>query len=95
MYKAIPTCEYDQNSSGSSLFPHSYHPSTDMKWKREADLDLHRRKALQYTIIRPGGLVDEPTNGKCELGTPQLGKVVSLSSISTEIYSTNFLESSF
>ncbi|KAJ9126024.1 hypothetical protein QFC24_002296 [Naganishia onofrii] len=48
---------------------------TYMKWKREADLDLHRRKALQYTIIRPGGLVDEPTNGKCELGTPQLGRV--------------------
>ncbi|KAJ9118659.1 hypothetical protein QFC22_003879 [Naganishia vaughanmartiniae] len=46
-----------------------------LKWKREADLDLHRRKALQYTIIRPGGLVDEPTNGKCELGTPQLGRV--------------------
>ncbi|KAJ9110871.1 hypothetical protein QFC19_001380 [Naganishia cerealis] len=46
-----------------------------MKWKREADLDLHRRKALQYTIIRPGGLIDEPTNGKCELGTPQLGRV--------------------
>jgi hypothetical protein len=48
-----------------------------MKYKRLADLDLHARKALQYTIIRPGGLTDAPTTGKCELGTPQLGSVVS------------------
>jgi hypothetical protein len=47
-----------------------------MKYKRMADLDLHARKALQYTIIRPGGLIDDLTNGKCELGTPQLGRVV-------------------
>ncbi|GHJ89356.1 hypothetical protein NliqN6_5758 [Naganishia liquefaciens] len=46
-----------------------------MKYKRLADLDLHKRKALQYTIIRPGGLTDDATNGKCELGTPQLGRV--------------------
>ena len=49
-----------------------------MKYKRLADLDLHKRKALQYTIIRPGGLTDDATNGKCELGTPQLGRVVRL-----------------
>ncbi|KAI5451353.1 hypothetical protein NCC49_001946 [Naganishia albida] len=48
---------------------------TYMKYKRLADLDLHARKALKYTIIRPGGLTDDSTNGKCELGTPQLGKV--------------------
>lgn len=49
-----------------------------MKYKRLADLNLYKRKALQYTIIRPGGLTDDPTNGKCELGTPQLGRVVRL-----------------
>lgn len=48
-----------------------------MHYKRLADLDLHARKSLQYTIIRPGGLTDDPTDGKCELGTPQLGRVVS------------------
>ncbi|KAJ9101240.1 hypothetical protein QFC21_003459 [Naganishia friedmannii] len=64
-----------RNPLATSLAKASIIRATDLKWKREADLDLHRRKALQYTIIRPGGLVDEPTNGKCELGTPQLGRV--------------------
>jgi len=49
-----------------------------MKYKRLADLDLYARKSLRFTIIRPGGLTDEGTNGKCELGRPQLGRVVSL-----------------
>jgi nucleoside-diphosphate-sugar epimerase len=53
---------------------------TDMKYKRMADLDLYARKSLRFTIIRPGGLTDEESNGKCELGRPQLGQVVSISS---------------
>jgi hypothetical protein len=48
-----------------------------MKYKRLADLDLYARKSLRFTIIRPGGLTDEKTDGRCELGRPQLGKVVS------------------
>ena len=47
-----------------------------MKYKRMADLDLYARKALRFTIIRPGGLTDEKSDGKCELGRPQLGQVV-------------------
>lgn len=47
-----------------------------MKYKRLADLDLYARKSLRFTIIRPGGLSDDKTDGKCELGKPQLGKVV-------------------
>lgn len=46
-----------------------------MKYKRLADLDLYARKSLRFTIIRPGGLTDEKTDGRCELGRPQLGKV--------------------
>jgi hypothetical protein len=49
-----------------------------MKYKRLADLDLYARKSLRFTIIRPGGLTDEETDGRCELGRPQLGKVVSI-----------------
>jgi len=44
-----------------------------------ADLDLYARKSLRFTIIRPGGLTDEKSDGKCELGRPQLGQVVSTS----------------
>lgn len=51
-----------------------------MEYKRKADLNLHARKGLDFTIIRPGGLKDDPTDGKCELGKPQLGSVVSASS---------------
>ncbi|KAJ9093318.1 hypothetical protein QFC20_007141 [Naganishia adeliensis] len=59
----------------SKGYPEYYNEASNMHYKRLADLDLHARKSLQYTIIRPGGLTDDPTNGKCELGTPQLGRV--------------------
>jgi len=45
-----------------------------MNYKWKADQDLYARKALKFTIVRPGGLTDESANG-CELGKPQLGQV--------------------
>jgi hypothetical protein len=47
-----------------------------MKYKRLADQDLYARKALRWTILRPGHLSDEGSDGKCQLGQVQLGKVV-------------------
>lgn len=49
---------------------------SDMKYKRLADQDLYARKALRWTILRPGHLSDEGSDGKCQLGQVQLGKVV-------------------
>lgn len=45
-----------------------------MKYKRMADQELYRRKALRFTIVRPGGLTDEPAQG-VEVGRPQLGRI--------------------
>jgi hypothetical protein len=45
----------------------------DMQAKLDAELELHSRKSIMYTVIRPGGLTDEPAKG-CEMGVTQLKK---------------------
>jgi hypothetical protein len=47
--------------------------STDMKAKLDAEIELHRRKQLQFTVVRPGGLTDEPAGG-AEAGITQIAK---------------------
>ncbi|ORX34496.1 hypothetical protein BD324DRAFT_636145 [Kockovaella imperatae] len=44
-----------------------------MDAKYKAEVELHSRKALQYTVLRPGGLTMEPA-GKCQMGLCQTGK---------------------
>ncbi|ORY27757.1 hypothetical protein BCR39DRAFT_565604 [Naematelia encephala] len=43
-----------------------------MKAKYDAELELHSRKALEYTVLRPGWLTLEPAGG-VELGKTQIG----------------------
>lgn len=45
----------------------------DMQAKYDAEVELHTRKTLQFTVLRPGGLTLEPANG-VELGITQVGK---------------------
>jgi hypothetical protein len=45
----------------------------DMEAKLDAELELHSRKSLQYTVLRPGGLTEEPAGG-CQMGQVQIGK---------------------
>ena len=47
--------------------------TVDMKAKYDAEVELHSRKQLQYTVVRPGGLTEEPAGG-AEAGITQLGK---------------------
>ncbi|WRT64876.1 uncharacterized protein IL334_001812 [Kwoniella shivajii] len=44
-----------------------------MKAKLDAELELHTRKQIQYTVIRPGGLTLEPAGG-VQLGKTHLQK---------------------
>ncbi len=44
-----------------------------MQAKYEAEVELHKRKQIQFTVIRPGGLTDEPSGG-VEMGITQVGK---------------------
>lgn len=45
----------------------------DMQAKYEAEVELHARKQLAYTVIRPGGLTLEPAKG-CTMGRTPLVK---------------------
>ena len=46
--------------------------ATDMQAKLSAEQELHTRRGLQYTVVRPGALTEEAAGG-VEMGTVQLG----------------------
>ncbi|KAF9443608.1 NAD(P)-binding protein [Macrolepiota fuliginosa MF-IS2] len=45
---------------------------TYVKWKYEADKELSKRTAFKWTMLRPGGLRDEPGTGKACVGKTHL-----------------------
>jgi len=46
-----------------------------MHWKYEADKNLVKRDAFKWTILRPGGLSNEPGSGKASIGRTHLGMI--------------------
>ncbi|TRM68595.1 NADH(P)-binding-domain-containing protein [Schizophyllum amplum] len=48
-----------------------------MLWKYEADKNLAQRTAFRWTILRPGGLTNEPGTGKASIGRTHLTPVIS------------------
>ncbi|KAJ7161156.1 NADH(P)-binding-domain-containing protein [Mycena filopes] len=48
-----------------------------MKWKYEADKNLVKRDAFKWTILRPGGLNNEPGTGKAAIGRTHLTTTIS------------------
>ncbi|TFK48183.1 NAD(P)-binding protein [Heliocybe sulcata] len=51
--------------------------ATYMKWKYEADKNLVERTAFAWTILRPGGLSNEPGTGKADIGRTHLTRTIS------------------
>lgn len=49
-----------------------------MKWKYKADVELHKRTAFKWFIIRPGYLLDEPGTGKADIGITHILKKISV-----------------
>lgn len=49
-----------------------------IKWKYEADKNLAKRTAFQWTILRPGGLTDKPAAGKGAIGRTHITETVSV-----------------
>ena len=49
-----------------------------MHWKYEADKNLVKRTAFKWTILRPGGLSNNPGEGKVEAGKTHLGNMISV-----------------
>lgn len=52
-----------------------------MHWKYEADKDLVKRDAFKWTILRAGGLTNNPGTGKASIGRTHLVTTVSVSPI--------------
>lgn len=38
-------------------------PEPDCEAKYDAEVELHKRKSIKFTVIRPGGLTLEPAKG--------------------------------
>ncbi|KAJ3501235.1 hypothetical protein NLJ89_g9434 [Agrocybe chaxingu] len=54
-----------------------------MHWKYEADKNLVARTAFKWTILRPGGLTNEPGKGVASIGRTHLGKTISRDDVAT------------
>jgi NAD(P)H-binding len=53
-----------------------------MHWKYEADKNLVKRTAFKWTILRPGGLSNNPGEGKVDAGRTHLGMISVRTSLS-------------
>ncbi|KAJ7674257.1 NADH(P)-binding-domain-containing protein [Mycena rosella] len=61
------------------------HIAAYMKWKYEADKNLAQRDAFQWTILRPGGLTNEPGTGKASIGRTHLAPTISREDVATAL----------
>lgn len=59
-----------------------------MHWKYEADKNLSKRTAFKWSILRPGGLTNDPGVGTASIGRTHLTKTIS---VSGQVQMTNFL----
>ena len=50
-----------------------------VKWKYAADLELSKRTAFKWFILRPGGLLDEPGAGKADIGVTHISERIAVS----------------
>ena len=49
-----------------------------MHWKYEADKNLVKRTAFKWTILRPGGLNNNPGIGKGAIGRTHITQTISV-----------------
>ena len=52
--------------------------SAYVEYKYEADKNLVQRSAFKWTILRPGGLTNEPGTGKASIGRTHLSPTISV-----------------
>ena len=50
-----------------------------MRWKYEADTNLVNRGTFKWTILRPGGLSNDPGTGKASVGRTHLRPTIPVS----------------
>ncbi|KAF7369764.1 hypothetical protein MVEN_00308500 [Mycena venus] len=61
------------------------HIAAYMKWKYEADKNLVKRDAFKWTMLRPGGLNNEPGTGKASIGRTHLSPTISRDDVATAL----------
>ncbi|KAJ6578726.1 NADH(P)-binding-domain-containing protein [Mycena vulgaris] len=61
------------------------HIASYMKWKYEADKNLAQRDAFKWTILRPGGLTNEPGTGKASIGRTHMSPTISRDDVATAL----------
>ncbi len=64
---------------------------TYMKWKYEADKNLVKRDEFKWTILRPGGLTDQPGKGTASIGRTHLSPTISVSAACVYVIETLFI----
>ncbi|KAM0746188.1 NAD(P)-binding protein [Meredithblackwellia eburnea MCA 4105] len=69
-----PPAHYSAKDIAESLKVHEA-IGTYYQWKLEADRNLHTRTSFQWTILRPGHLLDDAGTGKVEIGRTGLGSI--------------------
>lgn len=52
-----------------------------MHWKYEADKNLSKRTAFKWSILRPGGLTNNPGTGKASIGITHITESISVSNL--------------
>ncbi|KAJ7055279.1 hypothetical protein C8F01DRAFT_1373827 [Mycena amicta] len=57
-----------------------------MKWKYEADKNLAARTGFTWTILRPGGLTNNPGTGTASIGRTRLSPTVSRDDVALALY---------
>ena len=69
------------NSNAVPTGPRADSGNADMEAKYDAEVELHKRKQLKFTVIRPGGLTLEPAKG-AQVGKTRLKSTRSVASLS-------------
>jgi len=62
-----------------------------VKWKYAADLELSKRTAFKWFILRPGGLLDEPGAGKADIGITHISQQIAVSNHVSCNFTTSLL----
>ncbi|KAG8892854.1 hypothetical protein FRC01_013915, partial [Tulasnella sp. 417] len=76
---------YDEADRALSARIREVHP-VYYEWKYKADLELVRRTGFKWTIIRPGGLTEEPGAGSASIGRTHLTSRVSRDDVARVLF---------
>ena len=85
--KPMPPWYSDQDKQGSERLWKALEPYMEAKLKADRELaGGNDKRGLNYTIVRPGRLVDDSASGKCETGRVHFGKAISRGDVANVLF---------